>query len=357
MRTQLLKNMKSLLLTTFLFLGFISMAQYKFAVQGASGSQFYSSIELAYTNASSGDTIYIPGGAFNLSGGLLTVDKEIHLVGVGHYPDSTQATNYSYLNGTIRLITGSDNSSVTGIYLNGYINLGSSSTSQDVDQITITRCNVDNIQLGYSVSANNSSSTGHLIQENVIRHMIYVNSTQNVLIQNNIIISAITGFNGNILVKNNVFINSYGCPGYNINGTGGVFENNVFYADNYGCSGSPIHYATSCTFTNNLFAYPLTFPYGTNIDAGNITGVNPSDIFVNHTGTTFEYNYDYHLSPASGGQNAGVDGTDIGIYGSSNPYKEGAVPFNPHIIEQMIDSQTNSNGEINVQIKVGAQDQ
>ncbi|CAG5082514.1 hypothetical protein [Parvicella tangerina] len=349
--------MKTIILSIILLAGLTIDAQYKFALHSNGNSQFFSSLDLAYSSASNGDTIYIPGGAFNIAGNMITIDKEIHLVGVGHYPDSTSATYYSYLNGNIRFITGSDQSSVTGLYINGNINLGSSSSNQDVNHLTISRCNVGSIQFGYTSSVLNTSSSGHLITENVIRGQVYINSAQNVLITNNIISNAVQGFDGNLLAKNNIFLYYAGCPGYNINGVGGVFENNVFYNLSFGCSGSPIHYSTSCIFTNNLFTYNLTFPTGTNIGSGNLTGVSQNDVFVNHTGTTFEYTFDYHLNPASGGVNAGIDGTDIGIYGSSLPYKEGAVPFNPHIIQQNIDAQTDSGGNINVSIKVGAQDQ
>ncbi len=50
------------------------------------------------------------------------------------------------------------------------------------------------------------------------------------------------------------------------------------------------------------------------------------------------------------------DGTDIGIYGSSQPYKEGAVPFNPHIYFKNIGGTTTPNGLLNINIKVKAQD-
>lgn len=349
--------MKSIFLSLSLLFVVIANAQYKFALQSAGTSQFYGSLEQAYTNAVSGDTIYIPGGAFNISSGTLQIDKEIHLIGVGHYPDSTTATNYSYLNGNIRFLIGSDNSSITGFYLTGNVNLGSSTSNHLVNNLNISRCNINQIQFSYSTSSDNSSSSGHLVSENVIRAIIYINNSQNVLIEKNIINYAIIGFNGNLLAKNNIFLYQNGCAGYNISGTGGVFENNVFYNLSYGCGGSPIHGSVSSIYTNNLFAFNLTFPFGTNIGSGNIVNVPQTDIFINHTGIAFDYSYDYHLNPLSGGQNAGNDGTDVGIYGTTLPYKEGAVPFNPHIIQQSIDPQTNSNGEINVSIKVGAQDQ
>lgn len=348
--------MRSIFLSLSLLVVVLTNAQYKFALQSSGTSQFYGSLELAYSNAVSGDTIYIPGGAFNIYGGTLQIDKEICLIGVGHYPDSTTATNYSYLNGNIRFITGSDNSSVTGFYLNGNVSVGTGTSNHLVNNLNISRCNINQIQFSYSTTADNSSSSGHLVSECIIRSTIYINNAQNILIEKNIITNAIIGFNGNILAKNNILLYQINCPGYNIGGVGGVFENNVFYNLSFGCTGDPLKGATSSIFTNNLFAYNVVFPYTTNIGSGNIVNVPQADIFINHSGIAFDYSNDYHLSPLSGGQNAGNDGTDVGIYGTLIPYKEGAVPFNPHIIEQTIDPQTNSSGEINVIIKVGAQD-
>lgn len=76
--------MKTIILSIILLAGLTIDAQYKFALHSNGNSQFFSSLDLAYSSASNGDTIYIPGGAFNIAGNMITIDKEIHLVGVGH---------------------------------------------------------------------------------------------------------------------------------------------------------------------------------------------------------------------------------------------------------------------------------
>ena len=54
-------------------------------------------------------------------------------------------------------------------------------------------------------------------------------------------------------------------------------------------------------------------------------------------------------------KNAGTDGTDIGIFGCPAPYKDGAVPFNPHINKALISGQTDKDGKLKVDIQVSAQ--
>ncbi|MEI7983947.1 MAG: hypothetical protein WCI71_20035 [Bacteroidota bacterium] len=71
---------------------------------------------------------------------------------------------------------------------------------------------------------------------------------------------------------------------------------------------------------------------------------------------SFSYTNNYHLKSTSNGHNAGTDGTDVGIYGTLIPYKEAAVPFNPHISSKSIGSTTNPTGTLDVDIRVSAQD-
>ncbi|OPZ96628.1 MAG: hypothetical protein BWY70_01710 [Bacteroidetes bacterium ADurb.Bin408] len=70
----------------------------------------------------------------------------------------------------------------------------------------------------------------------------------------------------------------------------------------------------------------------------------------------FSYTYNYHLSDTSVAIGAGMNGTDCGIYGGDNPYKDGAVPLNPHIQFKQIPTATDSQGKLNIQVKVSAQE-
>jgi hypothetical protein len=61
----------------------------------------------------------------------------------------------------------------------------------------------------------------------------------------------------------------------------------------------------------------------------------------------------YHLT--NPGNYAGTDGKQVGIYGGSFPYKEGAVPSPPHVRSKTIASSTDGQGKLNVQITTSAQ--
>lgn len=132
-----------------------------------------------------------------------------------------------------------------------------------------------------------------------------------------------------VIVRNSVSTStSYIC----LNCPNGTFSNNVVSANNVANS-SP-----GATFTNNL------------------TGVPSSTIFVSlGDPNTFNFNDDLRMAAGSPGIGAGTDGNDLGIYGSSSPYKDGAIPFNPHYRQAEIEPSTNTNGELPVNIRVAAQ--
>ena len=131
------------------------------------------------------------------------------------------------------------------------------------------------------------------------------------------------------------------------------FVNNVF-SWSQGISNS-----FNCNFQNNLFQSTLPFDPVTQTHTGtnNITGVGTSNVYqsIAVNNYTFDFANDYHLQAGSPGIGAATDGTNIGIYGTSLPYKEGAVPYAPHIQSASIDNEA-VGGNLGVQIKVAAQE-
>ncbi len=345
--------MKQVLIFVLLISSLSVKAQSRFVVQNAAGATIYNTLDSALNYSVSGDTIYIPGGAFNI--GNKQISKKLQIIGVGHYADSSTATHITSITGNLYFLSGSSGSSIHGIYLSGDVRLGTNGSNMQVNDIQVIRSNIAGVVLSMDTYTNNPSSSGHLISESVVRNTIHILHTQNVLIEKTIIQGAVQSFNGNLYVRNCIFTGAEGCPGYNVNGTSALFENNIFYNNSFGCSGSPLAYSTSCIYNNNLFTSGISVPSGTNIGNGNITNHPQASVFVNHSGTTFSYLSNFHLNAACTGINAATDGTDIGLYGTAIPFKEGAVPFNPHIIQASVGTNTNTSGEVNVQIKVSAQ--
>ena len=192
-----LKN--TIILLALVLVSATANAQLRFVVQNAGGAAVYESFASALAASQQGDTLYLPGGTFNI--GNATIDKKIMMVGVGHYPAYTQPTNRTELAGNIHLLTGADTSQLHGFYLTGNITWGTNHVNQKVKKITISRCKVNGITL--SSGGNLSTSEQILISENVVRGSIVGMNAQNVLIQKNIV-NNIGNFNNNALITNNV---------------------------------------------------------------------------------------------------------------------------------------------------------
>ena len=295
----------------------------------------------AYNQSVNGDTIYLPGGGFTAP---TTIDKKLTIYGAGHYVDSTQATGKTFWNGALNFGVDADQFTIEGVEITSHVTFPYNGV---VNNVTIARCKING---GISITGTFATPSNNLLlYNNVIAQNINFENAQNVLVANNIIGQGVLASKGNSFF-NNVFINKspggfyehfFGCDNNTI-------HNNVFYVpSSFGESGN------NNDFRNNV--YTNTESLGTNpISIDNYFNVPQATIFTNVSLTTFSYTADYHLQAPS--TYLGTDGSQAGIYGGVYyPYKEGAVPSNPHIQEQTV-APNATNGQLNVQIKAAAQD-
>lgn len=336
-----MKTLKNfILLAALVTFSLATSAQLRFIVQNGDTAKVFGTFTTALAATQQGDTLYLPGGIFDI--GNIIIGKKLTMIGAGHYPAYSEATGRTELSGNINLVAGADSSQFHGFYLTGNISWGTNSSNLTVNKITINRCNVNHIKLRYS--AYTSTSEQILITENVVRTTIDGGNAQNILIEKNIV-NDIENFNNNTLITNNVVLEPSSYLFDNIISC--TIQNNIFvYTGNYlfyNCSAN--------TIKNNLFVN--TYSGGTN----NIDKQPLESIFVNYTGGAFSYDFDFHLQETSPGKNAGTDGMDIGIYGTDTPYKEGVVPFNPHITIENIATKTDTQGKLEVKVTVEAQNQ
>jgi hypothetical protein len=126
-------------------------------------------------------------------------------------------------------------------------------------------------------------------------------------------------------IQNNIFITKN-----NEDGTGNIYNNNLF---NY----------PKINYGNNAFG----ISYITNLS-------NPGVLFINQTGYAINYTHDYHLVDPD--KYKGTDGTQIGLYGGSTPFKEKGLPSNPQILSKKVATQTNAQGKLLVNFTVKAQE-
>ena len=326
-------------------------AQSLIAVQNGGEPVFYQQVDSALFHSQDGDTIYIPGGTWYIT---QPVNKRLHLIGAGHNPDSTIATFQTTLIGNLSFSTGSSYGSFTGFYLIGYI---------QVLDATVVSCSISRCHIKYGINLYSSNDNFSFI-ENILEGGFWASVGPSSCTFFNNIIAACHWYSGDEPImpfidsffKNNVFLDNMQAGGcQSIVSQYSLFENNIFigyFFSNVYC------FVFNSTFKNNLFSdwSPPPYPYSSNVCSNSINNQPLNSIFVNWSGTTFVYTDDYHLQSGCPGKNAGTDGTDMGIYGGSFPWKEGSVPFNPHIQLVNIADTTDQNGNLNVNIRVAAQD-
>lgn len=301
----------------------------------------YSNLQTAIDAAAPDDTLYVQGSI--TSYGDVTITKKLKIVGSGMLPDNTSHLGTTIGNIFYRVTADGSSSpsgsSITGCNVSG-LNIcvtvnATSNTIYTPSNISIYRNRIAAIShSGFSYGT--YSYNGIHIYNNIIGTISFDRLGGNSVVNNNFISYVqYTGYidSGNWVLVNNIVqeIKSL----YNA-----TVLNNIIYS--YNSNYSSFKY---CNFTKNLFYCP-NYSYDSNFLAnpnlnntfnttfGNIFNQNPS--FVNYTDSNYIYSYtmssppsgpfvDFHLNNDSPGKNYGTDGTDIGIYGGTTPFVEGAT--------------------------------
>ena len=338
--------MKTIYFLSFIFVVvFSTTAQQKVALHHVGTTTIFSGSNPlidAYTAAVANDTIYLPGGTFAPPANF---DKKIAVFGTGHYEIATVATGKTFINGNVILKENADNFYIEGIEINGNFTF---SDNEAVNQVIIKRCKINgalNVVGNLSLPSTNFGLFGSVVLGN-----IDLANAQNVLISNSIIQSRVFNSIGNVF-NNNIMLDEYVNYGNEapINGDNNQVNNNIFTKVNY----ANVINGNGNVAKNNLCA--LAAPGFGNLPtlSGNYFGIAQSTIFISQSGPSFSYLQDYHLQNTT--SYLGIDGTQVGIYGGVFPYKESAIPLNPHIETKTIAPQTNASGELNIQVLVKAQ--
>jgi len=343
---------------------YVANAQMKWiTVMKGTKINFYTSLRSACDNAEAGSDIIIPGGVWT---GGFSIAKELHLYGVGHYPAYTGATEKTVISAStegLQFISGSNNSSLTGleiystttgrwgVELTDYF-----SPNTNLDNIKISRCNIKGLRLA---GASNFKARECVFTMRVESYGLYYGHmpTQSIF-ENNIFDAYFSytfyycTFDHNIFIKGGpgAQYGTWTFPVFFSNITNNIFVGEFHTGQNiYAC-------ANENNFFNNLTMYePISFaPECHENLSGNISGVSIDNIFVNYSTPGFDYGNDYHLKSTCPGKNAATDGTDLGIYGTAFPYKDGAVPVIPHYTNAQIDNSL-QNGLLHINVTVEAQ--
>ncbi len=339
--------MKKLVFLTLLFVSALAVAQPHFVVQNRT-SKVFNNINTAIAAANAGDTLYIPGGGFSISA---AVDKTMHWIGVGHYPDSTPATGPTKIVSPVYFSGNSDNSSFEGIDFTSNFEIGSS--NNELENLVMKRCRVRGTLFLRAATTGNPNINAQISE--CVLYDVDGRNASNCHFEKCIINYMINNFNQSFFDFNYCnLINPSWWNTITLNSIkNSLFTNNVFSVE------YSLNNVESCVFSYNLYAGGLPFDPVISTNTGKNNIINVGDVNIYTTITTsnqdFQYANNYRLKAGCPGIGAADDGTDIGIFGSSLPYKEGAVPSYPHVTSAKIDRKA-IDGKVGVKITVTAQE-
>jgi hypothetical protein len=307
-------------------------------------------LDAAYAAAAAGDYIYLPAGDFAMAN---YISKQVHFIGAGFDINASITTGITRISGDLILYSGSNGSSFEGFYLTGNIrNYG------NVSDITLSYLNFN--AAIYWAQYNVWSWSNTVVKNCVVREYLhfgddyYPTYGENNLVMNSIV-KGIRNTNHSTI--KNCIISNYSTTDYcltNIKNT--VIKNCIFGGQGLDSAGG--NYSDNVMFLNNATTGTtgqLINGKSASNEVNNSYGITAADTFVSATAFTYDLTFDYHIKTTSPAHNGGDNGADMGIYGGSTPWKEGAIPSNPHIFFKNISNATDTNGNLPVQIKVSTQ--
>ena len=330
--------MKTKIFSLALAVLFISSVSYaKIRRVGYSGNPVvgtdYSDLQSAHDSASAKDTIMIYPGSWscNVSKKLIFIGPGYFLTGAGANAGLQNITGA--VNAFIQLLNGADSSIFEGIdalTIRPYYDHEVSkiiirrchgtvyTNTKPMSNWIISQCFLDNIATYWS----GCTFVNLTVSNSYIENFSFENNFAHTGQFNNCILVNGTLGNGGFLLKNTILIGQHGSDG------NCVYQNSMGRSDSY--------------------------PIPTGNSNKNITYANMVDsVFVGYA-IQGAYSNDgiYVLKTTSPAKGAGVGGTDMGMFGGTNPYKLSGIPKIPAFYKLTAPSNTTSTNPYTVTFSV-----
>lgn len=336
--------------------------QARIVVEHGGNVQVFTDLTEAIVAAPANADLYLSGGSFLVPGGF-ALDKTLHFIGAGIHPDTSAATGGTVLStgssSYFRLTSGANGSTFHGIRFNvpgsgTCFGLGTGEGDQDVVSVEFHRCQFQQgVILGAVTPAASSSDFVECIFNSTINgYHARGHFTRCIFDYQAGTGAEITGFGpdgfgtGQLVVRN--------CVGLGTrigNSPNAVVENSVFTR-----TSAPFWQSNGMQIHNNLLVCnELISNMSGHVEGGNILAVPVGSIFQLEGDSDYQFSDNLRLQASCPGVGAGNDGTDMGIYGSASPYKDGAAPHTPHFQRVGFAGGTNAAGNLPVQVRVAAQ--
>jgi hypothetical protein len=337
--------------------------QPRIVVQGGGLPQVFTDFAEAVAAAQADDRLYFSGGTFPYTGGLV-IDKPLHFIGAGIIPDSAQTTGVTTLNAIntnapLYVLTEASGSTFTGVRFTSQwdnssnttsVQFGTSTDNDAPTGIVFQRCWFQR-HLVLGAPGTVAAITNTILDECVVLGWL-VGESRTATVTRCIVapgfnaVAIVSFFAGGLLVENSVVLGT-------IQNTPGATVRNSFIRTS---GGYATYNCSNCVLEHNITPNPTIASSAPGaVLVNNLINVDPATVFVSEDNGFYEVTDDLHMAAGSPGIAFSTDGTDLGIHGTSAPYKPGGVPYNPHFRGATIAPATNPNGELPVNIRVAAQ--
>lgn len=346
--------MKAKIFTTFIACAFslAALQAQVFIIERGSSTLTFTTIKAAVDALQDNDKLFIPPGTHSLKGynwtgyddtenhsNKLVVNKKVAIFGAG-YSDGANSTILK--DGEFMIGKDASGSSISGIRFD--LNFVLDNISNCIvsrcrmnyyfylsglgNNIVITECDIVNTIYSTSSSYKNLGGNGLVatVSKCIFRNYPRVNTVN---------------------IYNSVFHSPYfdNCTNTNI-------SNSIILVSETVTNSAATYLGVSNVFSNNLWVGGYPSPVSSNdcTLANNIEREAFANVFVDKN------NNDFHLKPGCKGIGAGSDGTDVGLYGTTMPFKDSKLPSIPYFKTKVISPETNAAGKLPVHIQVEAQD-
>jgi hypothetical protein len=323
----------------------------------------YTQVDPAIAAAAAGDTIYVYGSLTTYSN--FTITKRLVFVGAGYNNNNVFKLSTRVVNITLNSSIGNaDGTIITGFHVLGSI----TNFFQPANNVLLFRNKIDGTINPTYFNVFLNIGNGWIIYNNIINNIqggawdATSPSTQNTIIQNNIIKSIQYFSASSTLIDHNIFLG----PNNFILIFNTTITNNIFIRSSGNImDGTPSFNTFSNNLSNRNTISPVaptdSFASNENTASGNLVGVDPQ--FENVTNfDNFDYNFNYRLRTGSPARNAATNGTDLGIYAAPYPFPSGGAPGSgfdtsalppiPQVTEMTIQNATVQPGApLNVNVK------
>ena len=303
----------------------------------------YTTFAAAQTAAAvTGDVIQLEPS--NTSYGVLTVTKNVTIMGAGYLLGTGQNTGLQYTPVEASCDGANFNTGSAGARLTGMRILGA--VAINVSTITVER-NIFFTQAfggNYSVTINGGAAPGTtdvFVRGNWVYSITGTGTSNNFNIANNIISGALTMPSTMAgLVSQNLFCYDGGFDTFGTDYTAynSLITNNIMFKASGTSTSNNAYYnnrfasavGNNNTYTNNIGDYNASFPNNGIANVNNQNSVGYASIFT-YTGTADgKFTLKVAPSPARG---SGTNGVDCGIFGGVQPYVLGGIPNFPTIYQ------------------------